>query len=223
MPPRWQFCMLATESPPHPGMSMPSYPLYRQRNGTSALASTGLRCSGQHSISFYRLTVHIRAPIREGAPNLRAPTGGLHRQPAPSPLWYHNVILAFPSGRIVILLNKFSFICTHRKTKRQQQKRKNTLLEKKLTLSSRQRYGWELTETYWWQVCSRNIAGIKFLFDSCDRWQCKMATKGKRRMLEWWDCEGLGSPCQKPWNEHNGSSGFQETHSPLQRACFTTM
>lgn len=118
MPPRWRFCMLATESPPHPGVSMPSYPLYRRRNRTSALASRGLRCSGKHSISFYRLPVHIRAPIREGAPSLSPPTGALHRQPAPGPLWYHNVILAFPSGGTVILLNKFSFICTHTQNKK---------------------------------------------------------------------------------------------------------
>lgn len=177
MPPRWQFCMLATESPPHPGMSMPSYPLYRQRNGTSALASTGLRCSGQHSISFYRLTVHIRAPIREGAPNLRAPTGGLHRQPAPSPLWYHNVILAFPSGRIVILLNKFSFICTHRKTKRQQQKRKNTLLEK----SSPSQAGRGMGENLLKLTGDRYVQGIlqgsnsflTLVTDDSVRWQLK--------------------------------------------------
>lgn len=142
MPPRWRFCMLVTESPPHPGVSMPSYPLYRRRNGTSALASRGLRCSGQHSISFYRLTVHIRAPIREGASNLRAPRGGLHRQPAPSPLWHHNVILAFPSGRTVILLNKFSFICTHT--------HKITKKEKHLTWkSSPSQAGRGMVRTYW--------------------------------------------------------------------------
>lgn len=31
-------------------------------------------------------------------------------------------------------------------------------------------------------------------------------------MLEGWDCEGLGPPCQKPWNEHNGSSGEKPIH-----------
>lgn len=177
MPPRWRFCMLATESPPHPGVSMPSYPLYRRRNGTSALASRGLRCSGQHSISFYRLTVQIRAPIKEGAPNLRAPTGGLHRQPAPSPLWYHNVILAFPSGRIVILLNKFSFLCTHTKTKRQQQKRKNTSLEK----SSPSQEGRGMGENLLKFTGDRYVQGIlqgsdsflTLVTDDSVRWQLK--------------------------------------------------
>lgn len=176
MPPRRQFCMLATESPPHPGVSMPSYPFYRWRNGTSALASRGLRCSGQHSISFYRLTVHIRAPIREGASSLRAPTGGLHRQPAPGPLWYHNVILAFPSGGTVILLNKFSFICTHTKTK-QQQKRKNISLEKSSPSQAGRGTGENLVkftgDRYVQGILQGSDSFLTLVTDGSVRWQLK--------------------------------------------------
>lgn len=188
---------------------MPSYPLYRWRNGTSALASRGLRCSGQHSISFYRLTVHIRAPIRDGAvlPQEDYTSNQLRV--------HCDTIMWFLRSQVVELwffwINSPLFAHTQKQNNNNNKKGKTSHLKKAHPL--KQAEAW--VRTYWNLLvteCPRNTAGIGFLFDSCDRWQCEMATKGKRRMLEGWDCEGLGPPCQKPRNEYNGSSGEKPIH-----------
>lgn len=121
----------------------------------------------------------------------KSPQGGInkHLHPAGGPLvlWHHSGILAFlnQSGGTVMLLNKFSFIWMHMETIKTTKKKQNTsLLKKNVQPCQAGGFGWVL-----WHllvksgmICRYVQGSISFLCDSCDRWQCEMASEGERRV-----------------------------------------
>lgn len=77
----------------------------------------------------------------------------------------------------MILLNKFSFICTHTKTKQQQQKRKNISLEKSSPSQAGRGMGENLLkftgDRYVQGILQKSDSFLTLVTDGSVRWQLK--------------------------------------------------